>query len=130
MSNTLIKQSNTSAIMSFPEQSFNNRARGEARWEDDARIYGDVNSQWSISIGNGKRLRRQWNSKGGIAFVSNQRGGHHTIYNGTYDREWQAVIRECKPPKGLTRQVAMDYDRSYQPDGDPEFYYSNQRTTY
>lgn len=120
MSNTLIKQSNksnTSAIMSFPEQSFNNRARGEARWEDDARIYGDVNSQWSISIGNGKRLRRQWNRKGGIAFVSNQRGGHHTIYNETYDI-------------ALNNAKERQYSRSYQPDGDPEFYYSNQRTTY
>ena len=118
MSNTLIKQSNksnTSAIMSFPEQSFNNRARGEARWEDDVRIYGDVNSQWSISIGNGKRLRRQWNRKGGIAFVSNQRGGHHTIYNVQYDAE-------LRPPRGLTRQVAMKYDRSFQPDGDDNFY--------
>ena len=106
----------------YPVISHNSKERCEQRWEEDTRIYGNIGAEWQISIGNGKRLRQKWTRKGGIADVPNRFGETQTIYNQTYDREWQKAIDELRPPRGLTRQVAMKYDRSFQPDGDDNFY--------
>jgi len=104
----------------YPRESYNNKDLCEQRWEADTQGY--YTQEWQISIGNGKRLRRKWTRKGGIAYVPNRFGETQTIYNENYDAEWQKAIDELRPPKGLTRQVAMDYDRSFQPDGDDDFY--------
>jgi hypothetical protein len=106
----------------YPVISHNSKERCEQRWEDSANAYGDIDAEWQISIGNGKRLRQKWTRNGGIAHVPNRYGETQTIYNQTYDREWQKAIDELRPPRGLTRQVAMKYDRSFQPDGDDNFY--------
>ncbi len=39
----------------YPAQSYNNKIYAEQRWEDDAKIYGDISTEWQISLGNGKR---------------------------------------------------------------------------
>ena len=106
----------------YPRESYNNKDLCEQRWEADTQGY--YMQEWQISIGNGKRLRRKWTRKGGIAYVPNRFGEIQTVYNQTViDAFKEAEFdRECKPPKGLTRQVAMDYDRSFQPDGDDDFY--------
>jgi len=92
----------------YPLISYNNKQRCEQRWEDDANIYDDVGTEWEISIGNGKRLRQKWKRKSGIAYVPNRYGEIQTIYNKVYDVEWQKA----------------KYDRSYQPDDEPDFYSS------
>ena len=117
------------SIMFYPTESYNNRAKAEMRWDDDANIYGDIGPEWQISLGNGKRLNRKWRACGGLTYVYDNNGCERAIYNENYDREWQQAIKELRPPQGLTRQVAMDYDRSFQPDGDPEFYYSEIQHT-
>ena len=96
----------------YPTESYNNRARAEMRWEDDANIYGDISPEWKISLGDGKRLRRKWIRKGGLAFITTQHG-ERAIYNEAYDVELQKAM----------------YDRSFQPDGDPEFYCSEIQYT-
>ena len=122
----------------FPVESYNNKIYAEQRWEDDAKIYGDINSEWKISLGNGKRLNRKWKRCGGLAIVQDPWSGQErSIYNDTYDVEWQKAKMELRPPQGLTRQTAMrrlvdnneDYDMSLQPDDDPDFYsYPVQRS--
>ena len=119
----------------YPVESMNSRSRTEQRWEDDANIYGDISSEWQISIGNGKRLNRRWKKCGGFTIVRDSRGIEHSIYSERHDREWQQAIDELRPPRGLTRQTAMprfdnnEYDRSLQPDDDPDFYsYPIQRS--
>ena len=121
----------------FPKESFNTMKRCEQRWEDDANIYGDISSEWQISLGNGKRLNRKWKRCGGLAIVQDPWSGQdRSIYNDNYDVEWQQAIEELRPPQGLTRQNAMpyvdtnnDYDASLQPDDDPDFYnYPVQRS--
>ena len=92
--------------MFYPKESYNNKVRAEMRWEDDANIYGDISSEWKISLGNGKRLGRKWRRKGGLAFI-NAEHGVRTIYNEAYDVELQKAM----------------YDRSVQPYGD-DFYTS------
>jgi len=104
----------------YPAISYNSKARGEKRWEEDTHIYGNIGAEWQISIGNGKRLRQKWTRKGGIADVPNRFGETQTIYNQTYDREWQKAIDELRPPRGLTRQVAMSYDTLFTPFDDGE----------
>jgi len=93
----------------YPAESFNNMGRCEQRWEDDAKVYGDISTQWQVSLGNGKRLNRKWKRCGGLAIVCDPwSGADRTIYNENYDVEWQRA----------------KYDRSYQPDDDPDFYYA------
>ena len=120
----------------YPVESFNHMLKCEQRWEDDANIYGDISSEWQISLGNGKRLNRKWKRCGGLAIVQDPWSGQErSIYNDTYDVEWQKAIDELRPPQGLTRQTAMryadnnEYDMSLQPDDDPDFYnYPIQRS--
>jgi hypothetical protein len=120
----------------YPVESYNNKNYAEQRWEEDANIYGDISSEWQISLGNGKRLSRKWRACGGLTYVYDNNGCERAIYNENYDREWQQAIEELRPPQGLTRQNAMpyvdtnnDYDASLQPDDDPDFYsYPFQRS--
>jgi len=121
----------------YPVESYNNKFYAEQRWEDDAKIYGDINSEWQISLGNGKRLNRKWKRCGGLAIVQDPWSGQErSIYNDTYDVEWQQAIQELRPPQGLKRHNAIryvdnnyDYDASLQPDDDPDFYnYPVQRS--
>ena len=70
----------------YPKESFNNRARTEQRWEDDANVYGDISSEWQISLGNGKRLNRKWKKVGGLAIVRDSRGIEHSIYSERHDK--------------------------------------------
>ena len=95
-------------MMYYPVESINSRSRAEKRWEDDANVYDDISGKWQISLGNGKRLGRKWRRKGGIAFVPT-RYGHITVYNECYD----VALNEAKKAQ---------YDMSFQPDGDPDFY--------
>ena len=93
----------------YPKESFNTMERCEKRWEDDANIYGDISNEWQISLGNGKRLSRKWKRCGGLAIVQDPWSGQdRSIYNDNYDVEWQRA----------------KYDRSLQPDDDPDFYYA------
>ena len=74
----------------FPAESMNHRSRCEQRWEDDANIYGDISSEWQISLKNGKRLNKHWAKCGGMTFIQDQHSGAtRTIYNENYDVEWQ-----------------------------------------
>ena len=102
-------------MMFYPVESYNNRQRAEQRWEDEARREGNPYCQteeWQISIKNGKRLRRHWTRNGGFTIVST-RQGDRSIYNQQYDVE----LNRAK------------YDRSFQPDDDPDFYsYPVQRS--
>ena len=52
--------SNQTTTKFYPVESMNSRSRTEQRWEDDANIYGDISSEWQVSLGNGKRLNRKW----------------------------------------------------------------------
>ena len=111
----------------YPAQSYNNKIYAEQRWVDDANIYGDISTEWQISIGNGKRLNRKWRKCGGLTYVLDNNGCERAIYNENYDVEWQKAINELKPPQGLTRNSG--YDLSLQPDDDPDFYsYPIQRS--
>ena len=93
----------------YPKESFNTMERCEQRWEDDANIYGDISSEWQISLGNGKRLNRKWKRCGGLAIVQDPWSGQdRSIYNENYDVEWQRA----------------KYDTSLQADDDPDFYYA------
>ena len=96
----------------YPANSYNNKERCEQRYEADANIYGDISAEWQISIGNGKRLNRKWRKAGGLYYVLDNNGCERCIYNENYDVEWQKA----------------KYDRSYQPDDDPEFYSNHQIT--
>ena len=69
----------------YPKESFNTMLRCEQRWEDDANIYGDISSEWQVSLGNGKRLNRKWKKCGGLAIVKDSRGIEHSVYNEMYD---------------------------------------------
>jgi hypothetical protein len=93
----------------YPTISYNHFVRCEQRWEDDANIYGDISTGWQISLGNGKRLNRQWKRCGGLAIVQDPWSGQNrSIYNDNYDVEWKKAT----------------YDRSLQPDDESEFYYN------
>lgn len=110
----------------YPTISYNNRFRCESRWENDANIYGDISTEWQISLGNGKRLSRKWRKCDGLTYVYDNNGCERAIYNENYDSEWQKAIDHLKPPQGLKRHNALryddDYDMSMQPDGEPGFY--------
>jgi len=112
----------------FPVESYNHMVRCEQRWEDDAKVYGDISTEWQVSLGNGKRLNRKWKRCRGLAIVCDPwSGADRTIYNENYDVEWQQAIQDLRPPQGLTRSNAIryaddDYDISLQPDDDPDFY--------
>ena len=94
----------------YPVESFNHMLRCEQRWEDDAKIYGDISSDWQISLGNGKRLNRKWRKCGGLAIVQDPWSGQdRSIYNENYDVEW----------------LKAKYDTSLQPDEDSDFYNQN-----
>ena len=82
----------------YPKESFNNRFRTEQRWEDDANVYGDISSEWQVSLGNGKRLNRKWKKCGGLAIVRDSRGIEHSVYNENYD---EALLK--------ARHISMDY---------------------
>ncbi len=105
-------------MMFYPVESYNTRRRAEQRWDDEARREGNPYCQteeWQISIKNGKRLRRHWTRNGGFTIVST-RHGDKSIYNQQYDVE-------------LNRAMEQQYDRSFQPDDDPDFYsYPIQRS--
>ena len=73
----------------YPAQSYNNKIYAEQRWEDDAKIYGDISTEWQISLGNGKRLSRKWRKCNGLTYVYDNNGLERAIYNENYDREWQ-----------------------------------------
>tara|TARA_E500000081_G_C5866183_1_gene232775 strand:- start:129 stop:458 length:330 start_codon:yes stop_codon:yes gene_type:complete len=93
----------------YPKESFNTMLRCEQRWEDDANIYGDISSDWQISLGNGKRLNRKWKRCGGLAIVQDPWSGQdRSIYNENFDVDWQKA----------------KYNTSLQPDDDPDFYYA------
>jgi hypothetical protein len=70
----------------YPVESMNSRSRTEQRWEDDANIYGDISSEWQISLGNGKRLNRRWKKCGGFTIVTDSRGIEHSIYSEKHDK--------------------------------------------
>ena len=92
-------QSNT-----YPQESYNNSARGQQRWNDEARREGNPyckTDEWQISIKNGKRLNRHWTQAQGF-YIVNTSHGERTIYNESYDYELNRSIRE--------------YDLSFQPD--------------
>ena len=56
-------QSNT-----YPQQSYNNAAQCEQRWNDDVR--SNLNDDgWQISIKNGKRLNRRWTKAQGFYII-------------------------------------------------------------
>lgn len=105
-------------MMFYPVESYNTRRRAEQRWDDEACREGNPYCQteeWQISIKNGKRLRRHWTRNGGFTIVST-RHGDKSIYNQRYDVE-------------LNRAMEQQYDRSFQPDDDPDFYsYPIQRS--
>jgi hypothetical protein len=117
----------------YPAESYNNKIYAEQRWVDDANVYGDISTEWQISLGNGKRLSRKWRKCNGLTYVYDNNGCERAIYNENYDREWQRAIDELRPPQ-LKRHDALryaedDYDMSMQPDGDPDFYsYPIQRS--
>ena len=131
---TIIKQANKQVNMNaqlrnqmYPVESYNNKIYAEQRWEDDAKLYGDISPEWQISLGNGKRLSRKWRKCNGLTYVLDNNGCERAIYNENYDREWQQAIEDLRPPQGLTRNSG--YDRSLQPDDDPDFYsYPIQRS--
>ena len=77
--------SNQTTTKFYPVESMNSRSRTEQRWEDDANVYGDISSEWQVSLGNGKRLNRKWKKCGGLAIVRDSRGIEHSIYNENYD---------------------------------------------
>jgi hypothetical protein len=106
----------------YPTISINSKERCEKRWEDCANAYGDISAEWHISIGNGKRLRRRWIKCGGFTYICDYYGRERAICNDNY--------LHLSPPKGLKRHDALRYDSEFQPDDDPEFYYSHQRTSY
>lgn len=77
--------SNQTTTKFYPVESMNSRSRTEQRWEDDANVYGDISSEWQVSLGNGKRLNRKWKKCGGLAIVRDSRGIEHSVYNEMYD---------------------------------------------
>ena len=102
-------------MMFYPVESYNNRQRTEQRWEDEARMEGNPYCQteeWQISIKNGKRLRRHWTRNGGFTIVST-RHGDRSIYNQKYDVE-------------LNKAKAEQYNMAFQPDGEWDFYTTQQ----
>ena len=130
----IIKQANKQVNMNtqqrkqmYPVESYNDKIYAEQRWEDDAKLYGDISPEGQISLGNGKRLSRKWRKCNGLTYVLDNNGCERAIYNENYDREWQQAIDDLRPPQGLTRNYG--YDRSLQPDDDPDFYsYPIQRS--
>ena len=74
----------------YPQESYNNRARCEQRWDNDARRQGNpycnTDNEWQISIKNGKRLNRHWTRVQGF-YIVNTSHGERTIYNEYYDDE-------------------------------------------
>ncbi len=143
----IIKQANKQVNMNaqqrnqmYPIESYNNKIYAEERWEEDAKLYGDISPEWQISLGNGKRLSRKWRKCNGLTYVLDNNGCERAIYNENYDREWQQAIEDLRPPQ-LKRHDALrirptddDYDMSFydmslQPDDDPDFYsYPIQRS--
>ena len=93
-------QSNT-----YPQESYNNSARCQQRWNDEARREGNPyckSDEWQISIKNGKRLNRHWSRARGLYYVATPYGDK-SIYNENYDADWLEAKRNS-------------YDRSFQPD--------------
>ena len=99
-------------MMFYPVESYNNRQRSEARWEYEAATSLGDDENWKISIKNGKRLRRHWTRNGGFTIVST-RHGDWSIYNQKYDVE-------------LNRAKAEQYNMAFQPDGEWDFYTTQQ----
>ena len=98
----------------YPAISINSKDRCEQRWEDCANAYGDIIAEWQISIGNGKRLYRQWKKCCGVKAVQNEYGEWLQITND----DW--ILRPTK----FKRQTAMSYDMALQPDGNYDFFTS------
>ena len=100
-------QSNT-----YPQQSYNNAAQCEQRWNDDVR--SNLNDDgWQISIKNGKRLNRRWTKAQGF-YIIDTPYGERSIYNEQYDAE-------------LNRSKAEQYNMAFQPDGEFDFYTTQQQ---
>ena len=99
-------------MMFYPVESYNNRQRSEARWENEAATRLGDDENWKISIKNGKRLRRHWTRNGGFTIVST-RHGDRSIYNQKYDVE-------------LNKAKAEQYNMAFQPDGEWDFYTTQQ----
>jgi hypothetical protein len=98
-------QSNT-----YPQQSYNNSARCQQRWNDDART--NLNDDgWQISIKNGKRLNRHWTRAQGF-YIVNTSYGERTIYNEDYDADLNTAMEEHDLSGGydsIPYHVGMDY---------------------
>ena len=90
----------------YPKESFNNRSRTEQRWEDDANVYGDISSEWQVSLGNGKRLNRKWKKCGGFTVVMDSRGIEHSIYNENYD---EALLKARHISKQFIKSPLIPY---------------------
>lgn len=90
----------------YPKESFNNRSRTEQRWEDDANVYGDISSEWQVSLGNGKRLNRKWKKCGGFAVVMDSRGIEHSVYNENYD---EALLKARHISKQFIKSPIIPY---------------------
>ena len=101
----------------YPTISYNSKNRCERRWDDAADNYDDIDSSWQISIGNGKRLYRKWYKCRGVKDVRNQDGVWLQILNDNY----------LLKPVDIKRQQACTYDMAFQPDGDEDFFTSQQR---
>ena len=101
----------------YPTISYNSESRCESRWDKSANAYGDITAEWQISIGNGKRLYRQWKKCNGVKAVQNHHGKWLQILNDEY----------LLKPTDLKRQQAWTYDMAMQPDGDEDFFTSQQR---
>tara|TARA_Y100000389_G_scaffold73902_1_gene70555 strand:- start:188 stop:502 length:315 start_codon:yes stop_codon:yes gene_type:complete len=94
----------------YPQESYNNRVQCEQRWNENNNIYVNDSADWNIVLGNGKRLNRKWRKCGGLAYVRNQHGEFKSIYNENFDRD----LQEAR------------YDTSLQPDGNNDFYTTQQ----
>ena len=100
----------------YPTISYNSKNRCEKRWDIDADNYNDIIG-WQISIGNGKRLYRKWYKCKGVKDVRNQDGVWLQILNDNY----------LLKPTEIKRQYAWTYDMAFQPDGDEDFFTTQQR---
>ena len=102
-------QSNT-----YPQQSYNNSARCQQRWNDEARREGNPyckTDEWQISIKNGKRLNRHWTKAQGF-YIVNTSYGERTIYNEYYDDELNRSMGQHDLSGGydsIPYHVGMDY---------------------
>lgn len=103
----------------YPQESYNNRARCEQRWDNDARRQGNpycnTDNEWQISIKNGKRLNRHWTRAQGF-YIVNTSHGERTIYNESYDYELNRSMEDHDLSGGydsIPYHVGMDEKDDY-----------------